>query len=155
MSLLDLENDPFFQKFIQRMARMLGEWYQSKANSMTNDELYADSEFFPMYDEKRDYSEKPDGYVCRNTDGSMMRLTHNSVSDGIGLLSSSIPANSIMWKTCWSTDPKYSKEFVSSETSPYMRKECCIYEGVIYRSLRDQNTQSPLEAPDSWEKIKI
>lgn len=156
MGLDDLMRDPFFVKFIQRTARMLGEWYQSKANTMTNDELYADAEFFPMYSPERDYSEKPEGYVCRGDNGVMMRLSHGATvfgADGVGLLSSSVPASKVVWQNCWSTDPNLAKEFVASNESPYGVNECCSYEGEVYRSLKDQNVQSPADAPSDWEKV--
>lgn len=160
MNLSDLQNDPFFIKFIQKTARMLGEWYQEKAPSMTNDELYADSEFFPLYNPERDYSMKPDGYVCKNEDGVMMRLVRQD--DGPIKASSSITrdlvvdkSNSVIWKTCWSTNPDYAREFVSSELSPYNTGEVCWFDGFVYKSLVDGNTKSPSESSNDWEQIAL
>lgn len=169
MNLAELQNDPFFVKFVQKTARMLGEWYQQKALSMTTEELYADSEFFPAYNPERDYSSKPDGYTCRAEDGTMMRLTRltsaasGQVSAKGGLTSgttgikseavSDVQASDFSWKCCWSTNPVYAKDFVSSMDSPYGKDECCMYDGVVYRSLRDGNTTSPINAPESWTRV--
>lgn len=157
MNFEDLAKDPFFIKFIQKTARMLGEWYQSKANDMTNDELYADSEFFPMYNPDKDYSEKSNGYVCRQEDGTMMRLVRSSnvATMSVNSITGKNQNGSIEWKKCWSKDPSKAKEFESSQLSPYMKDECCIYNGTIYRSLVDQNTESPSDNLNSWEKIEI
>lgn len=165
MDLMALQNDPFFVKFIQKTARMLGEWYQEKAPNMTNEELYADSEFFPAYNPDRDYSVKPAGYVCRAEDGTMMRLTRSS-SLSVGKIGSAslnstaatdatIDSMSFSWKRCWSTNPTNAKEFVSSIDSPYGKDECCTVDGVIYRSLKANNTTSPSDAPESWTRVDL
>lgn len=166
MNLSDLQRDPFFIKFVQKTAQMLGEWYQQKAPSMTTEELYADSEFFPAYNPERDYSSKPDGYTCRSEDGTMMRLTRisssvsGSASKGdltastTGIKSETVSDTSeFSWKCCWSTNPIHAKEFVSSMDSPYGKDECCIYDGVVYRSLKDNNISSPINAPESWTRV--
>lgn len=153
MGIDDLMRDPFFIKFIQATARMLGEWYQTKAKTMTNDELYEAADFIPLYNPERDYSDKSAGYVCRKDDGTIMRLVKATESDGIGTLSSSTISGKIAWKNCWSTKPDRAKEFVGSNESPYAKDECCYYEGIVYRSIVDNNTRSPKDAPSNWEKV--
>lgn len=153
MNLQDLQNDPFFIKFLQRLARMLGEWYQEKAPSMTNDELYDDSEFIPMFNSERDYSEKQEGYVCKNADGTIMRLTSTdsmpmAVSDDDKVTSNSF------FRKCWSKNPMLAKEYENSYTSPYNEGECCIFEGETYRATDNMVTESPIEDPSSWEKVE-
>lgn len=152
MNLADFQNDPFFIKFIQRTARMLGEYYQQKAPSMTTEELYADSEFFPMYNSERDYSDKINGYVCKDANGTMMRLV--SAAD-IGLVTTDNlgESPSVIWKKCWSKDPMRAKPFEASDASPYGEGECCVFEGVVYRSLHDMNVMSPEDDPESWEEV--
>lgn len=152
MNLSDLPNNPFFIKFIEKTAHMLGEWYQQKAPSMTNDELYVDSEFFPIYNPDRDYSMKPDGYVCKSEDGIMMRLVRPA-SVGIMRIGASGEAALVNWKSCWSTDPILAHNFVSSEISPYNVDEVCLFNGYAYKSLVDNNTKSPFDAPDDWQKV--
>lgn len=158
MGVDDLMKDPFFVKFVKATASMLGEWYQTKAKTMSNDELYEAADFFPLYNPERDYSDKSAGYVCRKFDGTMMRLTKDvsvAGSDGVGLLSSSVPTDSIKWQSCWSTKPSYAKDFVDSIDSPYAKNECCIYKGIVYRSLVDHNSQSPVDIPGNWEKVGV
>lgn len=161
MGMNELLEDKFFVKFIQRTARMLGEWYQQKASTMTNDELYEESEFFPAYNADKDYSNKPDGYVCRAEDGTMMRLMHTELpslyANNIKLesIKGTDASSPIVWKICWSTDPKMAREFVSSEFSVYGKNECCIYNGDIYRCLSDKVIQCPMETPENWEKVEI
>lgn len=160
MGLEDLMNEPFFLKFIKGLSKMFAEWLQDKAVNMSNDELYASSEFFPIYDPDRDYSEKTDGYVCRKDNGTIMRLVRSSkldnISSGKAIMSVSDDKlnNDLIWKCCWSTEPKYATIFESSEVSPYMQNECCYFNGVVYRSLKDQNTSSPEESPDDWMQLE-
>lgn len=154
MNLQDLQNDPFFIKFIQRLARVLGEWYQEKAPSMSNDALYEDSEFIPMYNPDRDYSEKTEGYVCKDFDGTIMRLTSvESLPMAVSEEDEVQPG--MFWRKCWSTDPSKAKAFVTVATAPYNEGECCQFEGEIYRATDNMVTESPADDPSSWEKVEL
>lgn len=161
MGMNELLKDKFFVKFIQRTARMLGEWYQQKAPTMTNDELYEESEFFPLYSAEKDYSDKADGYVCRAQDGTMMRLVHSgrftfyTDNEKVTSIRDVNATSSIVWKSCWSTDPKRAREFISSELSAYGKDECCIYNEEVYRCLSNEVVQSPEESPEDWERVEM
>lgn len=155
MNLQDLQNDPFFVKFIQRVARMLGEYYQEKAPSMSNDELYADSEFVPLYNPERDYSEKTEGYTCKDFDGTIMRLTNvESLPTAIDTEVNKVGGNTF-WRKCWSKDPMKAREFVSSSVAPYGEGECCVFNGEVYRATDNMVTSSPADDPSSWEKVEF
>lgn len=172
MDINELARDPFFAKFLQKTARMLGEWYQQKAATMTNDELYEDSDFFPAYNPERDYSQKPDGYICRAEDGTMLRLVRNTDSVSAGAVSGSLKGSAgttavnkgvvfdavtseFVWQACWSTKPDQAKKFVEDPNSPYNKNEVCSYDGEVYRCLITGTSQSPAEAPGSWEKVEV
>lgn len=154
MNLQDLQNDPFFIKFIQRLARMLGEWYQEKAPSMSNDELYDDIEFIPSFNPARDYSEKNEGYVCKDEDGTIMRLT-NVESLPVAIDAEQEVGEGNFWRKCWSKDPRKAKPFATVTTSPYNEDECCEFEGEIYRAVDNMVTDSPADDPSSWEKVEL
>lgn len=154
MNLQDLQNDPFFIKFIQRLARMLGEYYQEKAPSMSNDELYEDSEFIPMFNSERDYSEKAEGYVCKDGDGTIMRLT-STESLPVAISEEDEVGSGNFWRKCWSKDPMKAKEFTTAVTSPYNEGECCIFEGAVYRATDNMVVDSPADDPSSWEKVEF
>ena len=37
-------------------------------------------------------------------------------------------------------------------TSPYMTGDCCSVDGVVYRSVMDNNVWNPLDYPSGWEE---
>lgn len=154
MNLQDLQNDPSFIKFLQALARMLGEWYQEKAPSMSNDELYENSEFIPMFNIERDYSKKKEGYVCKDADGTIMRLT-SIESLPVAIDSDSEVGNGKFWRKCWSKDPMKARPFVVDGTSPYNEGECCIFEGESYRAVDNMVVSSPADDSSSWEKVEF
>lgn len=154
MNLQELQTDPFFIKFLQKTVRMLGEWYQEKAPSMTNDELYENSEFIPMYNPERDYSEKAEGYVCKDADGTIMRLTSID-SLPVAINEDSEVGNGNFWRKCWSKDPMKAKAFVTVTTSPYNEGEYCMFEGGVYRATNNMVVDSPADDPSSWEKVEL
>lgn len=154
MNLQDLQNDPFFIKFLQKTARMLGEWYQEKAPSMTNDELYDDNEFIPMFNPERDYGDKTEGYVCKDADGTIMRLT-SVESLPVTISDEEEVGTGNFWRKCWSKDPMKARPFMTVTTSPYNEGECCIFNGEIYRATDNMVIDSPADDPSSWEKVEF
>lgn len=152
MGFEDLQNDPFFVKFIQKVARMLGEKYQQDAPNMTADEIYEDHEFFPAFNPQRhNYKDKAAGYVCRSPRGNMVKLIQPYDSDTYPQEPEDLPAQ---WGFYWSNDPKYATEFVQLATSPYNIGNVCLFEGEVYRSTMDNNVHSPGDYPDGWEKVE-
>lgn len=151
MGMDDMMKNEFFRKFIIRLARMLGEHYQEKAPKMSAEEIYEDQEFFPNFNtEKHNYLNKPTGYVCRSPRGNMVKLIQPYDS-------ATYPADPedllAQWAFYWSKDPRFATEFVKSSTSPYNKDDCCVENGVIYRSLADNNIWAPSEYPTYWEDI--
>lgn len=154
MDLQALQNDPYFMKFIMGLARMLGEYMQEKAASMSAEELYNASMFFPSYNEDRDYSEKTDGYTCRKEDGTIMQLV-TAASTGIATMDENDGHPQMRWKCVWSKDPMMAKPYMGDDASPYYTGDCCIWEGEIYRCLVDGNFSDPEDEPDRWEKVGV
>lgn len=147
----ELMNDPFFAKFISRVARMLALDYQQRAPQMTADEIYEDSEFFPKFDlTKHNYLEKKAGYVCQSPRGNMVRLLQPYDSTVYTSDPEELPAQ---WGFYWSKDPKKATEFMKLSTSPYSKGDCCIENGEVYRSTADNNVWSPSEYATYWEKV--
>lgn len=160
MTLDDLMQDPYAKKVLLALVGMLARDYQARALDMTSEELYENSEFFPMYNpDTKDYSKKPVGYTCKDSNGNIMQLLDGNAYamqtmdlDGEEGSSPQIP---IVWRTRFSTNPALAKPFNASETSPYGKDECCVFESKIYRSLVDNNIESPGLGPDKWEEVKM
>lgn len=148
----EIMSDPYLCSFFKGVARMLGEYYQTKVPEMSSDELYAISDFLPAYNtERHDYTQKPDGYTCRKEDGTIMTLIPSSMPLGDHAENGSI--SQPMWHCHWSTDPSKAKAFISDDISPYSKDECCFWDGKVFRSVVDDNCLSPEDAPNSWEEI--
>lgn len=152
MNFNDLQNDPFVIKFIQKLARMLGEKYQTDAPTMTADEIYEDQEFFPAFNlQLHNYLNKPAGYVCKSPSGNMVKLLQPYDSTIYTQNPEDLPAQ---WGFYWSSNPDYATEFIKLATSPYMKGNVCLFEGEIYRSTIDNNVHSPSEYAAGWEKVE-
>lgn len=152
MNFDEMQNDPFLIKFIQSVARMLGEWYQTKSASMTNDELYDNSEFFPAFNSDRDYSKKPEGYICRAEDGTMLKLIRSPIQT-FGLNSGSEGSKIIIWKALHSKNPAKAREYSTDPNSPYTKDEVCVCDGIVYKCVVDETMESPKDEPENWEQL--
>lgn len=154
MTLTELmQNDPFAKKFILALAGVVARDIQNRANDMTPEELYENLDFIPAYNpDKHDYSEKPEGYTCKDENGTVMQLTTDSSFNQTSLEEGK--ASSIMWRYVWSKNPAYAKEFCSSDISPYNTGDCCSFKGRVYRSLEDGNTLSPSDNSNGWGEVE-
>lgn len=156
MTLNDLMQDDFTKKFFVGLATMLARDYQARAATMSAEELYENSMFFPVYDpSKHDYSTKSPGYTCHSENGTIMQLL-----DGRDYALSTLDEGDdgeiqipIVWRNIWSKKPELAKPFDESGTSPYSMGDCCVFNGTIYRSLEDGNTDSPDDNPDGWGEV--
>lgn len=153
MGMEDLQNNLLFIKLIQKLAYRLGLAYQEEAPEMTADEIYEDQEFFPAFNsEKHNYLKKKIGYVCRSPRGNMVRLIQNYDNSIYPDDPEDLPAQ---WGFYWPKNPKYAKEFVKLATSPYGIGDCCIENGITYRSKISANVHAPSEYPDGWEEVAV
>lgn len=151
-------NDPFFEKIFMHLVRMAAEDFQKRAETMSAEELYENSDFFPAYNpDRHDYMQKPVGYTCRAEDGTIMQLMPSiatmALSDDTSGMGKSRAVAQPMWKRRWSRVAEYAKAFVSDPMSPYDTGMCCVWENAVYRSLEDDVIESPAEAETSWELI--
>lgn len=144
-------NDPFFEKFMSRVARMLSREYQRLAPTMTSEEIIEDQEFFPMFNpDRHQYLDKSVGYVCRTLKGNVVHLLQPYDST----ICKEEPENlSEKWGFYWSKDPNKATEFVKTATSPYSIGDCCMENGDVYRSVIDDNMYAPSEYEQGWVKI--
>lgn len=128
---------------------------QANAENMTGTELNAEEKFIPSFKaacEKKNMLERKagmtDGFVCKSSAGRVVRLLQNYDSTIYTGEPEELPAQ---WGFVWSDDPAHAKEFISLSTSPYMTGNCCLWEGVAYRSTIDNNIWSPVDYPEGWE----
>lgn len=124
---------------------------QIEADNMNGTELYDKDIFIPSFQEAvklKNMLERNIGFICKSTAGRVVRLLQTYDSDIYTQEPEELPAQ---WGFKWSTDPKKALPFIAISTSPYMKDDCCIENGEIYRSKIDNNVFSPANYPAGWE----
>ncbi len=138
---------------IKHMAKLAAQAVQEQAEAMTGTELNAEDRFIPDFQtakEKENMLNRPVGFVCKSTAGRVVKLLQ--VYDST-VYTAEPEELSAQWGFVWSDDPEKAKPFISLATSPYMKGNCCIEDGVVYRSTIDNNVWSPSAYPQGWEKV--
>lgn len=127
---------------------------QDRAEVLTADELYSENMIIPEFEkscEIMNMLERPIGFVCKSPSGRIVKLLQNYDSSIYVDDPEDLPAQ---WGFKWSSNPEYALPFISISTSPYMKGNCCIENGKVYRSLIDTNIWAPSSYPGGWEVIE-
>ena len=125
--------------------------FQERSASMTGTEMYAQEEKIPEFKsavKKQNMLERKAGFVCKSTVGRVVVLLQPYDSTIYTEEPEKYPS---MWGFKWSDDPKKALPFIAISTSPYMKRNCCTEEGIVYRSKMDNNVWSPSDYPQAWE----
>lgn len=136
---------------IKHMAKLAAQAVQDKSSTMTGTELNAEDKFIPDFQTAKarmNMLERKAGFVCKSSAGRVVKLLQPYDSDIYTGEPEELPAQ---WGFVWSDDPAKTKDFISLSTSPFMKGNCCLWEGVAYRSTIDNNVWSPADYPDGWE----
>lgn len=136
---------------IKHMAKLAAQAVQTNSATMTGTELNAEDKFIPDFQTAKarmNMLERKAGFVCKSSAGRVVKLLQPYDSDIYTGEPEELPAQ---WGFVWSDDPAHAKPFVALSTSPYMKDNCCLWEGVAYRSTIDNNVWSPADYPEGWE----
>ena len=126
---------------------------QTRSAEMDGTALYAEENKIPDFAAACDIMnmlKRPVGFMCRSTAGHVVKLLQVYDSATYPAEPEELPAQ---WGFVWSTDPTKAREFVAISTSPYMTDDCCIDNGVVYRSTMDNNVWRPSEYPQGWQQL--
>ena len=126
---------------------------QEKAADMTGTELYAEEDYIPDFKAacaKQNMLTRPAGFVCRSSEGRVVKLLQPYDSEIYTQEPEELPAQ---WGFKWSTDPAKALPFIAMATSPYNIDECCTEDGVVHRSLINGNVHAPSAYPAGWIKV--
>jgi hypothetical protein len=127
---------------------------QEKAAEMTGTELYAEEDYIPDFlaaCKKQNMLNRPIGFVCRSSEGRVVKLIQPYDSAIYTQEPEELPAQ---WGFKWSTDPAKALPFISLATSPYNIGECCTEEAKVFRSKMDGNVYAPSAYPQGWEEVE-
>lgn len=133
--------------------RMAALEVQGKAADMTGTELNAVDDRIPRFAaavKRQNMLTRKVGFVCKSTAGRVVKLLQLYDSNVYTQEPEDLPAQ---WGFVWSQDPAKALPFVAMATSPYMTGDCCSEDGIVYRSLMDNNVHAPSAYPRRWEAV--
>ena len=126
---------------------------QARSAEMDGTALYAEEEKIPDFAaavKVKNMLERPVGFVCKSSAGRVVKLLQVYDSNTYPAEPEELPAQ---WGFKWSTDPAKALPFVAISTSPYMKDDCCSENGVVYRSMIDNNVWAPSDYPQGWKQV--
>lgn len=128
---------------------------QERSYGLTNTQLNEESDSLPDFSAAvriKNMLERPIGFVCKSSAGRVVKLLQAYDSNIYTQEPEDLPAQ---WGFAWSTNPENARPFISLSTSPYMVNDCCSENGIIYKSLIDNNVWSPSSYPAGWKEISV
>lgn len=138
---------------MQRIGKTIAQNIQSRAAEMTGTELYAEEDYIPDFAAAcalKNMLERTAGFVCRSSAGRVVKLLQPYDSSIYTAEPEELPAQ---WGFVWSDDPYKAKDFVALSTSLYMKNNCAIDAGYVWRSKIDNNVWAPSSYEQGWEKL--
>lgn len=125
---------------------------RSRAPSMDGTAIIAEEHKIPLWSAEKDYSGWAAGAPVRY-DGQVYALIqpHNAAH-----YPGSTPTNTpALWSIRHTKAPAKAKPWAASAGTSglYMADECCVWDGAVYRCVRDDNPYSPGDYPDWWEIV--
>ena len=147
----------FVLETMKRSGKLAAQSVQTRSADMTGTELNGESAYIPdftaackkmnMLNRKAGLT---DGFVCKSSEGRVVRLIQNYDSSIFTQEPEELPAQ---WGFVWSDDPAHAKPFVAISTSPYMKGNCCTENGNTFRSKENNNVHAPSAYQQGWEQV--
>ena len=148
-----MTNKELVLETMMRSGKLIAQSVQSKSADMSGTELNAEADYIPEFKAScalMNMLERPVGFVCKSTAGRVVKLLQVYDSTIYTAEPEELPAQ---WGFVWSNDPKHALPFIALSTSPYMTGNCCTEDGVVYRSIIDNNVWQPTTYPQGWEAV--
>lgn len=145
------DNKAFVLDTMRRFGESAARDLQQRAPEMTGTEIYGESGFLPAFNAAKQYLNYTAGYVCRSAAGRAVRLIQPYDSTIYPQQPEELPAQ---WGFYWSQNPADALPFVALSTSPYMKGDCAIDAGWVWRSTIDNNVWAPSAYTQGWEKVQ-
>lgn len=123
------------------------------AGQLTDTQIIDQERKIPDWSHDKDYSQNPIGTPVAD-EGQVYGLLqpHNaSYYDGR-------PATlRALWGLKHTKNPARAKPYVAplGTSGLYMKDECCLMDGSVWRSKQDNNAFSPAEYPAAWELVEV
>ena len=149
-----MTNKEYVLETLKRSGKLAAQSVQERSATMTGTELNAEDMYIPDFTkacEKMNMLNRPVGFVCKSSEGRVVKLLQ--VYDST-IFTAEPEELSAQWGFVWSDDPAKAKPFIALSTSPYMKGNCCSEDGVVFRSKEDNNVHAPSAYPQGWEEVE-
>lgn len=140
---------------LRRFGKTTAKAVQTESADMTGTELNEVKHYVPDFKtacEKMNMLDRPIGFVCKSSEGRVVKLLQPYDSTIYTDEPELLPAQ---WGFVWSTDSKHALPFIALSTSPYNKGECCTFNGHVWRSGQDGNVWSPGTVGVNWEDLGL
>lgn len=129
---------------------------RSRADAMDGTGIIAEENKIPIFDPKKNYLSWVVGAPVKElVDGEFQtfKLIQPYNAAHYTGTPSTLPA---LWSICHTKDPKRAKPYVEPNgiSGMYMKDECYIEEGLVYRCKEDNVVHDSVDRPDVWEKLE-
>lgn len=145
-----MSDDELLVRVFQEIGESIAQKIQNGASDMTPSEIVASSPLLPLFNQSKNYLEKPVGYVCKTSDGNVWRLLQKYDSSIYTGSPETLPAQ---WAPYWTKNPEDARPFMALSTAPYSKDDCCTFNGKVYKSTIDNNVWSPEDYALGWDEV--
>lgn len=146
-----MTNKELVLETMKRSGKLIAKSIQEKSETMTGTELNAETAYIPDFTAavaKMNMLERPVGFVCKSSEGRVVKLLQVYDSTVFTGEPEELPAQ---WGFVWSKNPEHALPFIALSTSPYMKGDVCLYEEQVWVSTIDNNVWTPTDYPAGWQ----
>lgn len=126
---------------------------RSRSSNMDGTHIIREEEKIPDFDPTKDYTNWSVGSPVSDEDQIWTLLQPHNASYYEGR-PSTLRA---LWGLCHTKDPDKAKPFVTplGTSGMYMKSECIIEDGIVYRCLQDNVVWTPSELQSAWAIVTL
>lgn len=116
--------------------------------------IIAQQDKVPAWSEKAVYGADLAGCPVQDGDQVYTLLSAHTPAHNPGFRPADLPA---IYSIKHTKDPARAKPFMAPNgtSGVYMMRDCCKENGVVYRSLNDNNVWAPSAYPSFWEEVAL
>lgn len=124
----------------------------TRASEMDGTALIAEQDHIPVWREDAVYTASHVGFPVQDGDQVYTILQPHTPAHNPGVRPASLPA---IYSIKHTTDPKKAKPYMAPNgtSGMYMKGECAVENGQVYRSAIDNNVWAPSGYPAGWENL--
>lgn len=126
---------------------------RKRAADMDGTSIIAEEQKIPVWSADKDYTTWPVGSPVSHEGGVFGLLQPHNAAYYTGN-PATLPA---LWSPKHTKDPAKAKPYLAPNGTSglYMLDECCVFDGAVFRSIRNDNPYSPADYAAWWEKVEV